>query len=200
MEQAAPSNNLPRPHLRARGWGREIRETVLLIAAIYALVNLATVRFIVDGPSMQPNFHTDEVIVVSRLHYMFGDPQRGDIAVFNPPDQGSDEPPYIKRVIGLPGDTIEIRDQQVFVNSVQMNEPYINEACRVDRCPDESWSLGSNEYFLMGDNRNHSQDSRVFRTPVTRDRIIGEALVRYWPPQAWGIITRIRYPEGVNPP
>jgi signal peptidase I len=200
VEQVAPSNNLPRPHLRARGWGREIRETLLLIAAIYALVNLATVRFIVDGPSMQPNFHTDEVIVVSRLNYMFGDPQRGDVAVFNPPNQSADEPPYIKRVIGVPGDTIEIRDQRVFVNGVQMEEPYINEACRADRCPDKIWSLGANEYFMMGDNRNHSQDSRAFSTPVTRERIIGEALVRYWPPAAWGIVSRIRYPEGVNPP
>lgn len=188
-------NRLPRPRLRRRGFVRELLETVVLIGAIYALVNLATVRFVVEGPSMQPNFYTGQVLIISRLNYMLGDPQRGDIVVFNPPDQPADEPPYIKRLIGLPGDTVEIRDTLVYVNGVALDEPYINEPCRSGRCPDKTWKLGPDEYFVMGDNRNHSSDSRVFSRPLTRDRIIGEAVVRYWPPSAWGLVSHIAYPQ-----
>jgi signal peptidase I len=168
---------------------------LILIGAIYALVNLATVRFIVEGPSMQPNFHSNQVLVISRANYLLSDPQRGEIVVFNPPGQSSDEPPYIKRIIGLPGETVEIRGALVYINGKQLNEPYINEPCSPSSCPDQRWELGANEYFVMGDNRNHSSDSRRFNKMVTRDRIIGEALVRYWPPSDWGIIHHIAYPN-----
>jgi signal peptidase I len=180
--------------LRARGFAREVLETLILIGAIYALVNLATVRFIVEGPSMQPNFHTGQVLVISRMAYLFGNPTRGDIVVFNPPNKPPDEPPYIKRVIGTPGDTVEIRDAKVYVNGQMLDEPYINEPCQPSSCQAAKWELGPNEYFVMGDNRNHSQDSRAFGK-VTRDRIIGEALIRYWPPPDWGIVNRIAYPD-----
>ncbi len=187
----------PRPRLRSRGLIHEIIDTIVLIGAIYALVNLASVRFIVEGPSMQPNFYTGQVLVVSRVNYLLGDPQRGDIIVFNPPNQPPDEPPYIKRVIGMPGDTVEIRDTLVYVNNEPLNEPYINEPCTESRCRNETWELGTNQYFVMGDNRNRSSDSRAFG-PVTLDRVIGEALIRYWPPQDWGLVSHIAYPEGSN--
>jgi len=198
--EALPSEiTLPRPQLHRRGFSREIIETIVLIGAIYALVNLASVRFIVEGPSMQPNFHTGQVLVVTRVNYLLGDPKRGDIVVFNPPGQPPDEPPYIKRVIGLPGETVEIRDTKVYIDGKEMDEPYINEPCTPERCSNKTWELGANEYFMMGDNRNHSSDSRVFSTPVTRDHIIGEAMVRYWPPSDWGLVNHIHYPQGVNP-
>jgi signal peptidase I len=189
----------PRPSLHRRTFLRETIETLVLIGAIYALVNLASVRFIVEGPSMEPSFYTGQVLVVSRVNYLLGDPARGDIVVFNPPGQSPDEPPYIKRIIGLPGDTVEIRNAKVFINGQELQEPYINEPCRPERCQDRTWELGSNEYFMMGDNRNHSSDSRGFQTMVTRDRIVGEAMIRYWPPEDWGLVTHTRYPEGVNP-
>jgi signal peptidase I len=199
VQAISPETTLPRPTLRRRGYLREIIETIILIGAIYALVNLASVRFIVEGPSMQPNFHTGQVLVVSRVNYLLADPQRGEIVVFNPPGQSPDEPPYIKRVIGLPGDKVEIRNTDVYINDQKLEEPYINEPCIPSRCPDKVWELGDNEYFMMGDNRNHSSDSRVFNTPVIRENIIGEALIRYWPPSDWGLVSHIRYPEGVNP-
>ncbi len=183
-----------RPTLHVHGFGREIVETIILIAAIYALVNLATVRFIVEGPSMQPNFHTGQVLVVSRVNYLLGNPKRGEIVVFNAPDVPPDEPPYIKRVIGLPGDTVEIRDTKVYVDGVELYEPYINEPCSAGSCPNKSWTLGPNEYFMMGDNRNHSRDSRAFGQ-VPRERIIGTALIRYWPPSDWGLVNHIAYPD-----
>lgn len=184
---------LPRPKLHRRGFARELLDTVVLIGAIYALVNLASVRFIVEGPSMQPNFETGQFLIVSRINYLLGEPQRGDIVVFHPPGKQDDEPPYIKRVIGLPGDTVELRDSRVYVNGRELFEPYINEPCIPARCDDQTWELGPDEYFVMGDNRNHSSDSRAF-DPIPRSSIIGEAMIRYWPPQDWGIVSQIAYP------
>lgn len=186
--QPSQAESLPRPRLQLTNSlqsVREIGETILLIVVIYTLVNLASARFIVDGPSMQPNFETGQFVLVSRVNYLVSEPQRGDVVVFKYP--GNPQEDYIKRVIGTSGDTVEIRDTQVYVNGVQLDEPYINEPCLPSRCPDNVWELGADEFFVMGDNRNHSSDSRAFG-PVKRDLIIGEALIRYWPPQDWGII------------
>lgn len=186
--QPSQAESLPRPRLQLTNSlqsVREIGETILLIVVIYTLVNLASARFIVDGPSMQPNFETGQFVLVSRVNYLVSEPQRGDVVVFKYP--GNPQEDYIKRVIGTPGDTVEIRDTQVYVNGVQLDEPYINEPCLPTRCPDKVWELGADEIFVMGDNRNHSSDSRAFG-PVKRELIIGEALIRYWPPQDWGII------------
>jgi signal peptidase I len=190
-------SELPRPKLHRRSFARELIDTIVLIGAIYALVNLASVRFIVEGPSMQPNFETGQFLIVSRLNYLLGEPERGDIVVFHPPGRPADEPPYIKRVIGLPGETVQIRDTRVFINGEPLDEPYINEPCIPARCEDQTWELGPDEFFVMGDNRNHSSDSRSF-SEIHRNEMIGEAVVRYWPPQDWGIVSRIAYPGGAT--
>ncbi len=186
--------SLPRPRLRRRGLAYELLETLILIAAIYSLVDLASVRFYVDGPSMEPNFYTGQRVIVSRVNYMLERPQRGEIIVFESPDQPGIDPPLIKRVIGLPGETVEIRDTQVYINGRELDEPYINEACSQSRCADTTWELDSNQYFVMGDNRNRSRDSRSFG-PIEREHVIGEALVRYWPPQDWSLLYKFRYPS-----
>jgi signal peptidase I len=184
---------MPRPRLQRWNALREIFDLVVLIGAIYALVNLATVRFIVQGPSMEPTFETDQFLIVSRINYLIGTPQRGDIIAFHFP--GNTEEDYIKRVIGLPGDTVEIRDTRVYVNGQELYEPYINEPCRPSNCPDRVWELSDDQYFVMGDNRNRSQDSRSDVVgPVSRRYIVGEVMVRYWPPRDWGIVSRINYP------
>jgi signal peptidase I len=121
-------------------------------------------------------------------------PQRGEIIVFESPDQPGIDPPLIKRVIGLPGETVEIRDLQVHINGQPLDEPYINEPCSASRCPDKIWQLGPDQFFVMGDNRNHSRDSRSFG-PIEHAHVIGEALVRYWPPQDWGLLYKFRYPS-----
>jgi signal peptidase I len=166
-------------------------ETAVLVLAIYSLVNLSSARYMVQGQSMFPNFDDDQVLYVSRLNYLLGQPERLDIVVFHYPNDPKED--YIKRVIGLPGDIVEIRDAHIYVNNTALNEPYINELCEPRRCADNRWDLAPDEYFVMGDNRNHSSDSRVFG-PVKRDLIVGEVLVRYWPPQDWGIVTQIGSP------
>jgi signal peptidase I len=196
-------SSLPRPKLPRWEFVREIIDLLVLIMTIYALVNLASVRFIVQGPSMQPTFETGQFLIVSRVHYLLGKPEYGDIVVFHYPNNPDED--YIKRVIGLPGDTVELRDEvvvrdgvevpntQIYVNGSAIAEPYINEPMEASRCPDKMWTLEANEFFVMGDNRNHSSDSRCFG-PVTKDFIVGEVLVRYWPLQDVGIVTKARYP------
>ena len=185
------SNALPRPRLFRLSATRELIDIVILVVAIYALVNLATVRFIVHGPSMQPNFHDNEYLIVSRLSYTLGEPERGDIVVFHYPGNIIED--YIKRVIALPGDTVEIQDNHIYVNGEVLTEGYLNEPCLPNRCRDQALrELGPDEYWVMGDNRNHSRDSREFG-PILRDTIVGEVLFRYWPPSDWGVVNRIDY-------
>lgn len=188
---------MPRPRLRRSSFVREILETVILIALVYTLVNLATVRFYIEGPSMQPNFWAGQFLIVSRVHYLLDQPQRGEIVVFDPPgdDDQPNDPLLIKRLIGLPGDHVEVRDGSVYLNGVALVEPYLNDLGSPLRCSEYcDVTLGADEYFLMGDNRNNSRDSRSFG-PVEHFRLVGEAVVRYWPPQDWGIVTHYRFPE-----
>lgn len=185
----------PRPRLRGQGIQHvigEVLQTLTLLAMLVTLVNLTCGRFVVEGTSMAPNFETGQFILVSRLHYLLEEPQRGDIVVFHYPHDPADD--YIKRVIGLPGETVELRGQQVYINGVQLEEPYLNEPCTPRACPDRTWALGANEFFVMGDNRNHSTDSRAFG-PIQRANIIGEALLRYYPLEAVGSVARIRVDE-----
>ena len=194
MHTLAESRNtsLPRPRLRRVRFLREVVDLVILIGAIYALVNLATVRFIVQGSSMVPSFEEDQFLIVSRMNYLLGQPDRGDIVVFHNPDDPTED--FIKRVIGLPGETIEIRDAQVFVNDEVLDEPYIKEQCSPSSCNNRIWQLEPDEYFVMGDNRNGSKDSRSFG-PVMYNHLVGEVVVRYWPPSDWGFVNALDYPE-----
>ena len=182
-----------RPRINRFGTFRELLDLIVLIGAIYALVNLVTVRFIVHGPSMESTFFEGQFLIVSRVNYLIGEPEQGDIVVFHFP--GDTDQDYIKRVIGTPGDMVEIIDTEVFVNGNLLNEPYINEPCTPTNCPDNNWELGEDEYFVMGDNRNRSSDSRRFIQPVKREHIVGEVIIRYWPPEDWGIISQINYPS-----
>lgn len=169
-------------------WWREVLETLLLAAIIFGFVNLTTGRFVVEGPSMQPNFETGEFILVSKVTYWFSEPQRGDIIVFHPPIKPDEE--WIKRIIGMPGDTIEARDGMLYVNGVLLDESF-------DHFPMErrgSWVVEEGRYFVMGDNRPNSEDSRNFGS-LDPDFIIGKAWLIYWPPRKWGLSPHQQYAE-----
>lgn len=178
----------PRPSIDRFRFLQELMSTVLFFIAIFSLLQLTLPRSVVHGTSMQPTFYEGQYLVISRLDYMIGDPQRGDVLVFNSPE-GDDA--LIKRVIGIPHDVIEIRGTEIYLNDAKIDEPYINEPCRV--CRDGArWELGADEYFLMGDNRNRSNDSRNFG-PVTHEHIIGKVLFRYWPLEDFGLIRPHQY-------
>lgn len=182
---------LPRPRLRRPSLLRELLNNVFFIAAALILSEIAFPRSSISGPSMQPNLWAGQHLLISRVDYLFGDPQFLDIAVFDPPDESDDM--LIKRVIGVPGDVIEIRDQLVYRNGVLLEEPYfVNKPCEPSKCPNRTWTLGEDEYFMMGDNRNHSRDSRVF-DQITRDRIVGKALWRYLPLDQFGSLYSVQY-------
>ena len=128
---------------------------------------------------MVPTLRTNDYVVVNKLAYKLGEPKRGDVIVFKyPPDPT--QIPYIKRVIGLPGDQIHIAGGRVSINGVLLNEPYL----KVSTNGGGDWTVPEDSLFVMGDNRNGSSDSRAWGM-VPLDNVIGKAEVIYWPPQHW---------------
>lgn len=183
----------PRPEEPVATWRqptseiiREIVETLLLTLLIFWLVNAVIGRNRIEGPSMQPNFWTGEYLISSKLSYYLDDPWRGDVIVFRHPNNSGTN--LIKRVIGLPGDTVVVRDQQVYVNGVALEEPYINSPPAYSG----EWEVPPDNYFVLGDNRNNSSDSHNWNF-VPRDHIIGKALAVLWPPDKWGYVEHYRY-------
>lgn len=148
-------------------------------------MRLTIQTYIVYGPSMEPNYWEDEWIIVNKMAYKFGEPKRGDIIVFNPPI--SSTKPFIKRIVGLPGETVEIKSGKVYIQktdgiTVALQEPYINEPFLTTY---KSPIIAPDKYFVMGDNRNDSSDSRN-GWQASRDQIIGKAWISIWPPSLWG--------------
>jgi signal peptidase I len=160
----------------------ELVQTVALAGFFYVAISVATARVVVEGPSMRPTLLSGEWIVVNRVTYKVGAPQRGDVVVFLPPTNAQTDD-LIKRVIGLPGETLEIRDGSVFVDGLLLEEAYTAGSTS----PDNRWQLGADEVFVMGDNRSVSLDSRSFG-PIPIREIVGRAWIIYWPPEEWGPI------------
>ena len=136
----------------------------------------------VDGISMQPGLNNDQYVLVNKLSYLFHAPERGDVIVFHwPVDTNKD---LIKRVIGVPGDVIVIDNKTVRVNGVLLNEPYISAPANP---AGNTWVVPPNHYFVMGDNRQVSDDSRDWGF-VPKSYIIGKAVFVYWPLNSWHFI------------
>jgi signal peptidase I len=161
---------------------RDIIAPILLGLAVFALFHTTVGSFKVYGSSMLPTIEEGEYIMVSKAAYFFGEPQRGDIIVFDSPkDPKSD---LIKRIIALPGDTVEIRDDKVIINGTPLAEPYTLEPPHYLVLPEE---IPADHYFVLGDNRNNSSDShRGWTAP--RQNIVGKAWITYWPPYRWRLI------------
>ena len=166
---------------------REIVETLLLTLFIFWIVNTATGRYRVQGHSMMPTLHEGEYLIINKLSYYLEEPQRGDIVVLHYPRDRSRE--YIKRIIGLPGDQVEIGDGQVKVNGVPLTEPYLNGQPAYH---DQSWVVPEGSYFVLGDNRNNSSDSRNWSFLPRKD-IVGKASVIYWGVEDWGLVPHYRH-------
>lgn len=167
---------------------REVIQLVLVVVLVRLAMDTLLPRYVVDGASMEPTFFTDERVIVDRLSMLLGGPARGDIVVLDSPRQ---DELLIKRVIGLPGETLTVRAGRVYVNGELLEEPYVLEFCTYPSC-DGTWELGPDEYFVLGDNRSHSLDSHTFG-PVPRSAIKGIARLRYWPPDEVQIITAPHY-------
>jgi signal peptidase I len=133
---------------------------------------------------MEPSLFSGEYVIVSKLSYRLGRPQRGDIIVFHFPRDPKEE--YIKRVIGLPGDQVVISDGFVYVNGQRLDEVYL----RAKPNYSGNWTVPEGQLFVLGDNRNNSSDSHNWGT-VPMDYVVGKAVLVYWPPPAWGLIEHV---------
>ena len=171
-----------------------ITVTILFAVIAYTVLRLTIPTAEVQQVSMTPTLQPGDRLVMSKIAYMVDEPRRGDILTFYPLQQpkpnllqevfqlSNTAVPLIKRVIGLPGDVVEIRDGKVVVNGTDLNEPYIRETPRYTL---NTMRIPEGEYFVLGDNRNNSNDSHLGWT-VSADRIIGKAWLIYWPAQKIG--------------
>jgi signal peptidase I len=175
--QAAPAVNTGASSLL-----REVAEVVVLAIILYFGISFAVQAVHVEGLSMYATLDDNDYLIANKIDYRLHPPQRGDIIILRPPTDNSKD--FIKRVIALPGEKLLIRDSVVYINGRRLDEPYLPEAWTTLNNWPQTGSDGqvmrSNEYFVMGDNRNRSQDSRIFG-PIGRDRIDGRAWFRIWP-------------------
>jgi len=179
----------------------DIIETVVIALSIFLVVYLFLLQpHQVNGQSMVPNFQDGEYVLTDKISYKIGTPGRGDVIVFHAPEAancpkgtGCD---FIKRVLGLPGDKVEVKDNAIWVNDRKLDEPYIPE--NFDVLPglflknNKFVVLGADEYFVSGDNRPYSSDSRSWG-PIRSSNIVGRAFFRYWPPKAAGWVKHFDY-------
>lgn len=171
-----------------------IKAIAIAVVLVFVVRTFLFSPFIVDGASMEPNFHTKERVIVNLLVYKIGKPSYGDVVVFDVPEEGRR---FIKRIIGVPGDTIEVNGDDVLVNGEKIEEPYLAEAIAAShergetynglsdyfRFPNDYYQdnvVPEGHYFVMGDNRSDSKDSRAIGF-VSEDEIIGRADVVMWP-------------------
>jgi signal peptidase I len=211
----APPDDAARPDSkgarRTLGCLLEVVETLVLTLVIYLLIhNFIAQPFEVEQESMVPTIVEHEYILIDKISPRFSDYDRGDIVVFQPPkgyEQGG--VPFIKRVIGLPGDKVSLENGRVFVtpsggSAVPLSEPYVvnvdgHTAPTVPRDAEGTaeWTVPDDEYFVMGDNRPESQDSRFFG-PISRNSIVGRAWLRYFPLNRLAIMEKPSY-QGLSP-
>ncbi len=161
---------------------RDTLLTILLTGLIFFLLQATVQVSIVNGSSMEPHLYHGQRIVVYKTAYFFDPPQRGDIIIFHPPRELG-ATPFIKRIIGLPGDTVEVKGGVVYINGSPLNEPYIKEPPTYTLAKEK---ITGNTYFILGDNRNNTSDSHVWGA-VPRQNIIGKAWLSIWPPDSWGL-------------
>jgi signal peptidase I len=163
----------------------DILETLVLSVVLFVSINIISARIRVDGASMEPTLVSGEYVIVNRLSYRVGSPTRGDIIVFHFPRDPKEE--YIKRVIGLPGDEVEVKNGSVYVNGQPLDEGYL----KVKMDYFGSWRVPAGQLFVLGDNRNNSSDSHDWGT-VPMDYVVGKAILVYWPPPSWGLIDHVQ--------
>lgn len=172
------------------GYAVEFIETLVIFGAIFAFIYLFVAQFHkVQGNSMVPTFHTGDYLITDKVSYRFREPKLGEIVIVkNPRDESQD---FIKRIIAVPGDTIEVANNRVILNGKVLEEKYLPAGRPTPAgaflTAGNQIKVGNNQYFVLGDNREHSSDSREWG-PVTKQEIIGRAFFRYFPPQVIGLL------------
>jgi signal peptidase I len=198
----------PTTSRRALGCVLEIVETLVLTLFLFWVIQSFVAQpFQVQQLSMQNTIQDGQFVLVDRLTPHFDAYHRGDIIVFTPSqavEESPDQKPFIKRVIGVAGDTVSIHDGKVFVNGIELDEPYVFKGTDGQPQPTEpsngtdTWTVGPGQLFVMGDHRARSSDSRVFG-PIEVKSVIGRAWLRYWPIENLGILPTAQHPELTSP-
>ena len=170
-------------------------QSIVVVMAIMVMVYLFVMSpQEIKGASMEPSFIDGEYILTNKILYKIKDPKRGDVVIFKSP--GNPDIDYIKRIIGLPGDTVMLRNDTMYVNGTEVEEPYLSPGITIfgGSYLDENQEIvvPEGEYFVMGDNRPHSADSREFGT-IPKEDFIGKAILRYWPFSKLGVVPQPNY-------
>jgi len=178
---------------------REILITLVMALVIYFGLNFSLQNAVVVGRSMEPNLHNGERVLINKLAYYFGStPKRGDIVVFESPEQLARGEDYVKRIIGLPGERVEIRNGYVYIHQSDGKEIRLDESAYLSQ-PTLNYYMSEiipeDHYFVMGDNRNSSSDSRGGWT-VPKSDIVGKAWIVIWPPSEWGVAPNHKVSSG----
>ena len=163
---------------------------VVLVCIVHLTVTYVGQRTVVAGDSMLNTLHDKDNLIIDKVSYRFRDPERYEIIVF--PYRYAEETFYIKRIIGLPGETVQIKEGYVYINDKKLEETFGREVIRADRYGQaaEPITLGEDEYFVLGDNRNESADSRETSVGILKcEYLIGRAWVRIWPLDSFGVLT-----------
>jgi signal peptidase I len=192
--ETVEEQEITRPIRRRPAWVGflwEIVQTLLMAIILYFLIDTVVGRVRVENISMQPTLHEGEFILVNKLAYRLGNFHRGDIVVFHYPRDPAED--FIKRVIGLPGDTVVIENGQVMVNGQVLDEPYIKAPPQYTN----TWQVPEGQVFVLGDNRNQSSDSHSWGF-VPRANFVGKALVIYWPLQELRILNQVPGVKAAN--
>ncbi len=180
------------PHklLYGAGCAYELSKWIILVLAVGILIHFFVgTLFVVDGASMEPNYHSGQYIIVNRWQYNFRKPERGDAVVLRFPGD-PDNKKYIKRIIGLPGEKIEILNGSLYIDGQILTESYIPDYVKTG--PDLVRHLKNDDYFLLGDNRDNSSDSRIWGVCPKRD-LIGKAWIIIWPWNQKGLVPKVEY-------
>ncbi len=164
---------------------RDILVILIITIVIFSGLHFIVEDYVIKEYCMEPSFQEGQRVYVLKLAYKFHEPERGDVIVFHPPPPYSSQAtPFIKRIIALPGDTVEIKNGAVYVNDVKLDEPFIKEPPNYTF---NQYKIPEDNYFVLGDNRNNANDSHTGWT-VPRQNILGKAWLSVWPPDKWGLV------------
>ncbi len=190
---AQKKENIEKASEENKSMGREILDLVIYVAIValivYLILHFVGQRTVVNGDSMDLTLQDGQSLIMDKISYRFHDPERFDIVIFPGPEENGENPYFIKRVIGMPGETIQILDGKVHINGEELESDVYGITNTIDYpgIAEEPLTLGEDEYFCMGDNRPVSYDSRYEEVgPVTRGEFIGKVWIRIWPFSKFG--------------
>jgi signal peptidase I len=192
-------SNIIRQRGSIGGFILEFIQSIVLALSVFVLLYLFVAQpNEVKGSSMEPNFLNGEYLLTDKLSYQFSTPKRGDVVVFKaPPSEpcAAEECEYIKRVIGVPGDKVKVENSKVFLNGMELAQPFLPSDYVTTSgsflAEGIEITVGEGEYLCLGDNRSHSRDGREFG-PIKKDAIVGKAFLKYWPVSSVGLVPQTK--------